>query len=79
MDHFPDAPQNQYGAGEGSRFKELDEDEEDGEAMAVDDNNNSTTTSNESNNSWNHLLASTGDDGSLKVWSIPTAAGVSIS
>lgn len=61
MDAFPDVMQSE---GQQSRFKEVHDDDDD-EAMAID---RSPTHNNI--NSWNHLLASTGDDGSLKVWSV---------
>lgn len=59
MEDFPDAPPPGDEDQEDSRFEELDEN---GESKAAP-----------AGVRWNHLIASTGDDGSVKVWQLPSA------
>lgn len=64
MDQFPDAPGGGAGAGAGgARIQELSGDDDDDEGHQ--------TTSKSKVQSWTHLLASTGDDGTIKVWRVP--------
>lgn len=59
MADFPDAPQG--GDDDGERFEEIQDDE----------GGSGGTSSSPTTTRFNHLLASTGDDGSLKVWRLP--------
>lgn len=74
MADFPDAPMQGQDDDEegGGRFQEIndDDDGDDGDVPKT------TTTTKAKRTRWNHLLASTGDDGSLKVWRLPTAEEV---